>query len=172
MTNTPYTPLPNPWPSVPWAEVPQPDTDFGYAEVINCDLNFQDYIVCVIDREQEKSAMKNRFLTLSLGDSKQYVCYVKDRNLNPINISNAVCYLKVWEDTTQAPIITKATNVSGEGLIGAADKGEFYFYLVPADTENLSAQQYPYEISVDINGNHYTVSQGIINMESHPVTQI
>jgi len=161
-------PLPNPWESVPWAQYPQPDTDYGYAEIINCELNFQDQIICLIDREQEKSAMKNRFLSLVIGDNKQYVCYVKDRNLNPIDITGAICILKVWQDIEDSPVIEKSTNVPGEGTIGAANKGEFYFYLIPTDTSLLPAQQYVFEISIDIESRHYTVCKGTLELEENP----
>lgn len=168
MTNTPYNPIENPWVNAPWEQKAQPDTDFGFAEKIMCELNFEDLIYCTIDREMEKSAMKNRFLSLVAGDNKQYVCYVKDRKLNPINITDAVCTLKIWQNTEQPPVIEKHTNVSSEGVIGAANKGEFYFYLLPSDTESLPEQQYPFEITVDLSGKHFTVSTGVLDLKKSP----
>lgn len=110
-------------------------------------------------------------LAIYAGDDKTYVCYVKDRCLNPIDISNATCYftVKVRKDDT-APTIQKSTAVSGEGEIGAANKGEMYFYLVPADTSGLEIRQYVFDIKVVLSsGKVYTVAEGILNL-NEPVS--
>jgi len=141
-----------------------PDTDYGIPETILCELDFQDEIICLIDREQEKSAMVSKNLELFKGNNKQYVCYVKDRQLQPIDISNGVCYFTAKEDRSDpTPVIEKSTNVPGEGQIGAANKGEFYFYLVPADTSSLEQNQYFFDVTVVLSsGKLYTVAQGML----------
>lgn len=146
-----------------------PDTDYGVGDTIYCELQYRERIECTINRVEERSAMEYKNLFLTIGDTKQYVCYVKDRNLNPIDISDTVCTFKAWEDTDEDPVIELETNVAGEGTIGAADQGEFYFYFQPATTSSLSEQQYPFIITIDFpSGAHYTVANGVLQLNERP----
>lgn len=164
MTNTtPYEPTPH------WKQPERPDTDFGYSEIIYAELNFQAQIWCFINREDLGMALVKRHLALNIGDNKTYLCYVKDRYNNPINIADCVCTMTFYDEVGGIIVIQKHTNVSGEGVIGSPDEGEFYFYLVPSDTSALDAQQYPFKIEIDFpSGKHYTISQGVLQLNSTP----
>jgi len=143
-----------------------PDTEYGVPEQLLCDMYWQDEIECLIDRVWEKSAMAYKNLDLYKGNNKQYVCYVKDRTLTAIDISNAVCTLTVKREKSDvSPTFQKSTNVPGEGEIGAANKGEFYFYIVPADTTSLETRQYVFDIKIAMpTATLYTVAEGVIYM--------
>lgn len=142
------------------------DTEYGIPETILCELNYQDKIICTIDRTQEKSAMDFKNLTLFSNNNKTYVCYAKDRLLNPINITSGVCVM-TWKTSKSGDVVlTKRTDVSGEGEIGAGNKGEFYFYILPEDTEELDERQYFFDINILISSKIYTVAEGVINLKN------
>jgi hypothetical protein len=140
------------------------DTEFGVMEKINCELNYQDKIICLIDRTQEKSNMDFKNLTLFANTDKTYVCYLKDRLLNEINITGATCTLNVRENKGESPVITKSTDNPTDGVIGAPNKGEFYFYIVPSDTSSLEERQYFFDIVVEVSLKTYVVAEGVITL--------
>jgi hypothetical protein len=141
------------------------DTSFGIPETMNCELNYMDMIIGLIDRTERANTMVIQGFSLYQGNNKTYVCYAKDRNMNPINISNAVCVLTVKREKSDVtPVFQKYTNVPGQGEIGAPEKGEFYFYIVPTDTTSLEAErQYSFDVKILMpTTNVYTVAEGTI----------
>ena len=106
-------------------------------------------------------------LFLYAGDNRSLRVYVKDPDLNIINLTGAVgrLYVKTNHSATTATI-TKATDIAGQGAIGTADEGEMFFYLVPSDTATLTIQQYVFSIRVTLaTGKTYTVTDGVINLK-------
>lgn len=92
--------------------------------------------------------------------------FVKTPDLDIVNLAGAVGVLTIKpnKDAT-SPIITKRTTVPTEGQIGAADMGEMYFFIVPADTVTLDIQQYVFSVNVSLsNSKTYTVLEGTINL--------
>jgi len=151
-----------------WPIPPEPrDTAYGVPEQIQCEVNFQDTLICPIDREREKSDMEFKSLQLFAGNDKTYVCYAKTRCLDPIDITGGVAVLSLKRDRDDtAFVLQKRTDVAGEGEIGAANKGEFYFYIVPADTTGWEYRQYPFDIKLqDASGKVYTVAHGVIELQ-------
>jgi len=149
-----------------WPLPPEPeDTRYGVPETLECELNWSETLICTIDRTKEKSDMVLQSLSLFAGNDKTYVCYVKDRCLSAIDLTGAIGVLtaKMSKDDSVA-VFQKRTDVAGEGEIGAANKGEMYFYLVPADTSTLeTGRQYVFDIKVQVgSGKVYTVAEGTI----------
>lgn len=100
------------------------------------------------------------------GNNRQLRVLVRDDDLNVIDITGAtgVFTVKTTKSATSASI-QKSTAVSGEGQIGAADEGEMFFFLVPADTSSLDIRQYVFDVKVTLsNGKAYTVVEGVVNL--------
>ena len=102
---------------------------------------------------------------LYAGNDRTLRVYVKDDDLNVIDLTGATAVLTCKKTkSATATIFTKSTAVAGEGQIGAADEGEIFFFLLPADTALLE-DQYVYDVKVTLsNGKAYTVVEGIFNI--------
>jgi hypothetical protein len=92
--------------------------------------------------------------------------YVRDGDLNVINLTGATCVLTVkLLKSDSVATIQKSTANASEGLIGAADNGECFFYLVPADTSSLDIAQYVFDVRITLSsGKTYTVLEGVMNL--------
>lgn len=93
--------------------------------------------------------------------------FVKTPPLNVVNLTSATGVLTVKTDKdASTAVLTKSTAVSGQGQIGAADQGEMFFYLLPADTASLDIRQYVFDVKVTLaTGKKYTVIEGIIDLQ-------
>jgi len=100
------------------------------------------------------------------GNNRQLRVLVRDEDLNVIDITGATAVFTVKTTKSAASAsISKSTAVSGEGQIGAADEGEIFFFLVPADTSSLDVRQYVFDVKVTLSsGNAYTVVEGVVNL--------
>ena len=145
---------------------PEPDTDYGLPEVIQGECDWLEQFDGPIDREQEKTSMIFKSLSMYAGSDKTYKCVVKDRTLNPINVYNGVGIMSWKHDkSATAFILQKHTNIPSEGSLGDPTQGELLFYLVPADTSALEIRQYAFDVKVHLsNGKWYTVAEGTINL--------
>ena len=102
------------------------------------------------------------------GENKTVHVYVKDQNQNPIIVTGAVATLTIKDvkGTAATVLIQKVTNIPAQGNLGATDKGELYFYLLPADTLTLDIRQYVFDVKISLaNGKQYTVLDGVINLK-------
>lgn len=145
---------------------PLPPLAYGEPEIIEGELNYKDIIQCPIDRTGERSDMIFKNLSMFAGNNKTWVCYVKDRWLNPINIYGGVGIMTVKNEKSDVtPLIQKSTNMTGQGAIGSSEQGEMYFYFVPVDTTNLEEKQYVFDIKLEINSKVYTVAEGVIGIQ-------
>ncbi len=91
---------------------------------------------------------------------------VRDPELNFVDLTGgrAVFTVKGTKDSP-FPVIQKDTSVPGQGQLGAANEGECFFYIVPADTAGLAICQYVYDVRVYLaDGDTYTVNEGVINL--------
>lgn len=130
------------------------------------ELVYQEKFLASIDAYPRRTRVVFVNLTLYAGDDKTYVIYVKDRDLNEVDVTSAtgVFTMKEAKDDTSA-VVSKSTAVSGEGEIGAGNHGEIYFYLEPDDTKDLDIRQYVFDVRVTLaNGKVYTVLEGTINL--------
>lgn len=86
--------------------------------------------------------------------------YVKTPDLNIVDLTSAtgVLTIKTDKDATVPSLVRS-------GVVGSADQGEMFFYLVPADTAPLAIRQYVYSIKITLSsGKVYTVLEGVINL--------
>ena len=100
------------------------------------------------------------------GDDRELRVYVKDGDLDIINLTGATVVLTVKKTKGGAVLFSKSTANPTEGTIGSPDEGEAIFYIVPADTSSLdSPDQYVYDVEVTTAaGKKYTVLEGLINL--------
>jgi hypothetical protein len=93
---------------------------------------------------------------------------IRDENLDKVDITGATAVLTVkHQKSDAAATITKSTAIAGQGEIGAADSGELFFYIVPADTSSLGAAQYVFDVVVTVStGEAYNVLEGRMDLES------
>jgi len=99
-------------------------------------------------------------------NDRTYRVYVKDGNLDIIDLTgaSAVFTMKKTKESATATI-TKSTTNPAEGMIGAADEGEIFFYILPADTASIELRQYVFDVTVTLaSGKSYTVLEGTINL--------
>lgn len=130
------------------------------------ELVWQEKFLAFIDAYPRRTRVVFQNLTLYAGNDKTYVIYVKDRDLNEVDVTGAtgVFTMKEAKGDTSA-VVTKSTANAGEGEIGAGNHGEIYFYLEPDDTKDLDIRQYVFDMKVILaNGNVYTVLEGTINL--------
>ena len=119
-------------------------------------------LVCI----RSTTAVPYYAINFYAGNKRQIRVYIKDANLNVVNLTGAVCVFSLRHQKDGPIIFQKHTNVSGEGMIGSADQGECFFYLQPADTENLDIAQYVFDVTVTLTGSDgpYTTLEGVINL--------
>jgi len=100
------------------------------------------------------------------GNNRQLRVLVRDEDMNVIDITGATGVFTVKETKeSTSPSIQKSTAVAGEGQIGAADEGEMFFFLVPADTSSLDIRQYVYDVKLTLaSGKTYTIVEGVVNL--------
>jgi hypothetical protein len=99
-------------------------------------------------------------------DDRRLRVYIRDGDLNIIDLTGATCLFTAKINKGDAtPVIQKSTANPSEGIIGAADEGECFFFIVPADTENLDICQYVYDVRVTLSdGKTYTTVEGVLNL--------
>jgi hypothetical protein len=108
---------------------------------------------------------------LYAGSNRRLRVYVKDGDLQIVDLTGATCIFTMRQTKDDPIVVQKTTAVPAEGMIGAADEGEVFFFLVPADTATLDICQYVFDVSVTkATGEVYkAVVEGVINL-LQPVT--
>ena len=105
-------------------------------------------------------------IELYAGNNRTLRVYVKDDNLDVINVTGATGVLTVKKTKDSSAEFTKSTAIPAQGQIRSPDQGEMLFYIVPADTANLDVRQYVFDVKVTLStGKAYTVLEGIINLQ-------
>jgi hypothetical protein len=106
-------------------------------------------------------------IELYAGNKRRLRVYIKDANLDIINLTGALCVFSFRKQKGGPIIFQKKTSNSSEGMIGSADQGECFFYLESADTTNLDIAQYVFDVTVVLTGNDgpYTTVEGVVNLQ-------
>jgi len=106
-------------------------------------------------------------IDLVQGDNRTVKVYVKDRNMDIVNLAGATAWFAARMTADGSNVIQKSTANPSQGQIGAADEGEILFYIVPSDTNQLAIRQYLWYVNVMLqNGKSYTVVNGVLNLLS------
>jgi hypothetical protein len=101
---------------------------------------------------------------LYINNNRTLRVFIKDEDLNIIDLTGTTLVLTVRKNTGDAATFTKSTAVAGEGAIGAADEGECFFYILPADTASLEGQYILDVALTTVASKTYTVLEGILNL--------
>ena len=141
-------------------------------ELHPCDL------LGVLMRETEFIGIINNFplrrravpyesMELYAGNKRRLRVYIKDANLNIIDLTGALCVFSLRQQKGGPIIFQKKTSNSSEGMIGSADQGECFFFLESVDTANLDIAQYVFDVTVTLASNDgpYTTVEGVINLQ-------
>lgn len=110
--------------------------------------------------------MSTNSIDLSQGDSRVIKIFVKDQDMNIVNLNGAIGKLYIAETSKSTQyIIRKVTNVFSEGGITDPVNGEVSFYIRSVDSASLLPSQYFYIVHVWLStGDKYTVLKGLINV--------
>lgn len=137
-----------------------------YPDDITGILVFENQFCGIINNYPRRSAVATASIDMYSNNDRTFRVFVKTADLDIVNLTSAVGTMTVKKEVTSAiPILTKSTVNPDEGQIGAADQGEMFFYFVPADTEELEARQYVFDIKITLsNGKSYTIFEGYINL--------
>ena len=100
------------------------------------------------------------------GSDRRLRVFFKDENLDIVNITGATCVFTMRHIKSGPIAVQKSTAVSGQGQIGAADEGECFFFLVPADTSALDICQYVFDVKITLTGGevYKGTIEGVINL--------
>jgi hypothetical protein len=112
----------------------------------------------------KKVPFENLFVTQ--GDNRTLRVYVKNPSNEVIDLTGASALLTFRESSTSDDAsIQLSTEVPAEGMIGAADRGEIFFFIVPANTNTLELRQYVWDCRVTLaSGKVYTVLNGVMDL--------
>jgi len=98
-------------------------------------------------------------------DNRRLRVLMRDSNLNVVDITGGTGVFTVKATKSGSVVIQKSTAVPSEGMIGAADEGEMYFFIVPADTNALDIRQYVFDVRLTkADGSTYTTVEGVLNL--------
>ena len=108
---------------------------------------------------------------LYAGSNRRLRVYIKTGDLQIVDLTGATCIFTMRDTKDDPIVIQKSTANPTEGMIGAADEGEAFFFLVPSDTDALNICQYVFDVSVTLaSGEIYkSTVEGVINL-LQPVT--
>lgn len=105
-------------------------------------------------------------IELYRGNRRWLRIYVRDPDLNIVDLTGAECTFTVRHTKDGPILLQKKTAVPSEGMIGAADEGEAFFFIEAEDTQNLDVAQYVFDVTAMLAGGDgpYTIDEGVINL--------
>jgi len=134
-------------------------TGFLVYETITCGI--------VNDNPTRSRKMPFERMDLYANSDRTIRVYVKTPDMDIVDLTGAqgILTLKTDKDTDEISL-RKDTDIPEEGLIGSADQGEMFFYILHTDTDALDPRQYLFDIRVTLeNDKTYTVLEGVINLK-------
>lgn len=94
------------------------------------------------------------------GDDLRIIATVRDQAGNLIDITNASIRWALSADSRSPKLLEKTTALTGSAAITKMNASEFFFDLVPADTQSLDGVYY-HEVDITTSGGKtYTVLHG------------
>ena len=113
--------------------------------------------------------MKQNSIELFQGDNRMIRVYVKDENLDIINLNGAEARFIVAENSFSTSFLLRKTTLNfQEGVVRTPELGEVVFFINTDDTKNWEPSQYFYQVVVYLkNGMRYTVADGVLNLRKN-----
>ncbi|MEI7943003.1 MAG: hypothetical protein WCH76_07585 [Candidatus Riflemargulisbacteria bacterium] len=113
-----------------------------------------------------RNAVPYESIDLYANNNRTFRVYVKDSDLNIINVAGCTGMFTFKKTKEDSPLFTKSTSIAAQGAIGSPDQGELLFYILPADTATLDIRQYVFDVRLTLaSGATYTVLEGVINLQ-------
>lgn len=111
----------------------------------------------------------NNAIELYKGDNKMIRVFVKDENMNIINLNGAEArFYLAYNSKSTTYLFRKTTADYTQGIVRTPEKGEIVFFINSEDTSNLTPDQYFYQVIVTLsNGNRYTVTTANLNLHTN-----
>lgn len=129
-------------------------------------VNYIDAYGIVNNYPLRRNAVPYESIDLFANNNRTFRVYVKDSDLNIINVTGCTGVFTIKKTKADAPQIIKSTAIPAQGAIGSPDQGELLFYILPADTVNLDIRQYVFDVRLILPSNAtYTVLEGVINLQ-------
>lgn len=139
------------------------DIDFiaGEPEEMNGALIYREIFEIVLDRFTRTKPMTFQNLFLYAGNDKEYIVYVKDRDLVPIDLTGASAVMTFRESKSNPDV-----SLEVDGVISIPTEGEVRFTLVPEDTATLSIRQYVFDVKITTaTSKVFTVIDGVLTLK-------
>jgi len=113
--------------------------------------------------------MQSNSIEIYKGDNRMIRVYVKDENLDIIDLNGAEARLLIAEGTQSSSyLIRKTTENYEDGVIKTPELGEIIFFINTDDTKDLDPSQYYYQIIVVLkNGQRYTVCSDMFDLKTN-----
>lgn len=140
---------------------------FGYTQDIqDTRIVFGSEIIGIIDGQG-----KNIDLSIFRGDTHTYEVHVRDIKNNIISLDGVSIWFTVRDETRlqendDVNILFQRKNITAGGsddqvFIYDSDKGIFYIYVIPNNTQDIPFGEYEYDIQIKLsNGEIYTINRG------------
>lgn len=142
----------------------------GQPEILLGELEYRQIFEIVIDVFSRDKSMTFYNLFLFAGNNKEYIVYVKDRDLIPIDLTGATGVMTWRKDKDSAIALQLTTANPSQGMIVVPTQGEVRFFLQPSDTILLTPRQYVFDVQLVTSTNKvYTVLEGVVTLKA-PVT--
>ena len=143
-----------------WFDKKLLDADELYGEIV-----IENMFVGIANTYPGRSKVPFEKIEIYSSNDRTIHIYVRDPSLDIIDLTGATAVFTV-KQTREGPILLqKSTADPNEGLVGAADQGEVYFYITDTDTVNMEIRQYVYDVRVTLsNGKAYTVLVGVLDL--------
>ncbi len=133
----------------------------GEPEIFNGTLISREIFEISLDRFARINPMIYQSLFLYSNNSKEYVIYVKDRNLVPIDLTGASAKMTFRATKSNPNIALELT-----GTIPVPTQGEVRFNVLPSDTETLEIRQYVFDVQITTAASKiYTVLEGVLTLK-------
>ena len=141
------------------------DPEHSHPEELLGEVVWQEIMGGIVDDYPRSEEVTFYTIILYADNDRTWVVYIQDRDRNPINLTGATVIMTIKETKDGPVVIQKSTANPSEGAIGAANKGECYFYIVPSDTASITIRQYVFDVKVFVaSGKEYTALEGVLNL--------
>jgi hypothetical protein len=141
------------------------DNEDRHPEDLVGELVYRECFSGIINNYPRRKEVPFYSVRLYAGRDRTYRVYVKDNELNNINMTDGTAIMTIKETKDGTVVLQKSTANPSEGAVTDPTHGEVEFYVVPADTVSLEIRQYVFDVTVTVaSGKTYTILEGVLNL--------
>ena len=131
---------------------------------LECEITEEGGLDCLIIEEDEFGMwngdwLKMGYMNIFKNDHKTYVCTVRDKSGNTVDITDASIIFTVRESDLGDEIFSCSTT-GGDITLSDPTNGEFKISIEPTDTATAVAGKKVYDIELTLNSKVSTISKG------------